>query len=146
LPSFFRFVLRKNIGSSRMPDFPRLEKGVGLHSAVFRNPALQANGLWPGGLGKPAPTAKGRLVEPFYWRVAWNPRVGRSINVRITAIDKHGLVLPHSGKAGHRRTLIGSTTRSRSDNQTVSTASLRGRPRPGASINIGCRRDSRARP
>ena len=44
-----------------MPDFQRLEKGVGLHSAVFQKPVLQANGLYLVSLAKPAPTAKDRL-------------------------------------------------------------------------------------
>ena len=45
-----------------MPDFQRLEKGVGLHSAVFQKPVLQANGLFLVSLAKPAPTAKDRLA------------------------------------------------------------------------------------
>jgi hypothetical protein len=45
-----------------MPDFQRLEKGVGLHSTVFQKPVLQANGLYLVSLAKPAPTAKDRLA------------------------------------------------------------------------------------
>ena len=62
LPSFLRFVLRKNVGSSRMPEFQRHEKRVGLHSAVFRKSALQANGLWFTSSRKPARSAKVRLA------------------------------------------------------------------------------------
>jgi hypothetical protein len=29
-----------------MPDFQRIEKRVGLHSAVFQELVLQANGFW----------------------------------------------------------------------------------------------------
>jgi len=46
-----------------MPEFHRHEKRVGLHSAVFRKSALQANGFWLASPRKPARTAKVRLVE-----------------------------------------------------------------------------------
>src|SRR6266849_3816618 len=45
-----------------MPEFHRHEKRVGLHSAVFRKSALQANGFWLASPRKPARTAKVRLV------------------------------------------------------------------------------------
>src|SRR5580658_9803282 len=41
LPSFLRLVLRRNIGSSRMPEISGRKKGAGLHSVVFRKSALQ---------------------------------------------------------------------------------------------------------
>jgi len=52
-----------------MPEFQRQEKRVGLHSAIFRKAALQANGLRLVPSRKPPPTAKVRLEsEPTkYW-------------------------------------------------------------------------------
>src|SRR5215472_3474636 len=62
LPSFLRLVLRKNMGSSRMPEFWQEEKRVGLHSAVFRELVLWPKGLGPTLWRKAAGTAKVRLV------------------------------------------------------------------------------------
>ena len=46
-----------------MPDFHQIEKRIGLHSAVFRKPALRANGLGLAPLPDPARSAKVGLVQ-----------------------------------------------------------------------------------
>ncbi len=80
-----------------MPEFQRLEKRVGLHSALFWKPILQANEFWRATPAKPARSAKVRL-GPFRasTRLAGNPNLVDLGRYRLAL--ESGLRLPLVGR------------------------------------------------